>query len=153
MSSPGNRRHWGKQRDTNTQGDTNAQYNRQTTALRSHWPLAGGCRRGMQLQCNAVWELLVSNSRSAERECESAKTALPSNCPNHRPKAPGAGESGLRGNWLQFHGRIEVLSLFPLEKSRNSAESPNLLPHFRYHPMLRRGRRQFKTPNLPYTGV
>ena len=40
--------------DTNTQGDTNTQYNRQTTALRSHRPLAGGCRRGMQLQCSVV---------------------------------------------------------------------------------------------------
>ena len=38
-----------------TRGGTNTQYNRQTTALRSHRPLAGGCRCGMQLQCNVVW--------------------------------------------------------------------------------------------------
>ena len=42
--------------DTREQGDTNAQYNRQTTALHSHRPLASGCRRGMQLQCNVVWD-------------------------------------------------------------------------------------------------
>ena len=30
------------------------QYNRQTTALHSHRPLASGCRRGMQLHCNVV---------------------------------------------------------------------------------------------------
>ena len=41
------------------QGDTNTQYNRQTTALhssslwRSH---TNGCRRGMQLQCSVVWD-------------------------------------------------------------------------------------------------
>ena len=33
-----------------------AQYNRQTTALHSHRPLASGCRRGMQLHCNVVWD-------------------------------------------------------------------------------------------------
>ena len=31
-----------------------AKYNRQTTALHSHWPLASGCRRGMQLYWNVV---------------------------------------------------------------------------------------------------
>ena len=31
-----------------------AQYNRQTTALHSHRPLASGCRRGMQLHRNVV---------------------------------------------------------------------------------------------------
>ena len=41
--------------DTREQGDTNTQYNRQTTALHSHQHLASGCRRGMQLQCNVVW--------------------------------------------------------------------------------------------------
>ena len=30
--------------------------NRQTTALHSHRPLASGCRRGMQLQSNVVWD-------------------------------------------------------------------------------------------------
>ena len=32
------------------------QYNSQTTALHSHQPLASGCRRGMQLLCNVVWD-------------------------------------------------------------------------------------------------
>ena len=52
--------------DTRKQGGTNTQYNRQTTALRSHRPLAGGCRRGMQLQCNVVWicsSLTLANAR------------------------------------------------------------------------------------------
>ena len=50
MSSPRNRRH------QRTQGNTNTQYNRQTTSLHSHRPLASGCRRGMQLQCSVVWD-------------------------------------------------------------------------------------------------
>ena len=54
VTPPRNRRHWGEQGDTNTQGNTNTQYNRQTTSLHSHWPLASGCRRGMQ-SCNATW--------------------------------------------------------------------------------------------------
>ena len=42
-------------RDTKEQGDTNSQYNRQTTALHPNRPVAVGRRRGMQLQCNVVW--------------------------------------------------------------------------------------------------
>ena len=55
--------------DTREQGDTNAQYNRQTTALHSHRPLASGCRRGMQLQCNVVWDcssLLLAPPRTVK---------------------------------------------------------------------------------------
>ena len=50
-------------RDTREQGDTNAQYNSQTTALRSPRLLASGCRRGSS--CNAMWcgIALVFNSR------------------------------------------------------------------------------------------
>ena len=44
-----NRRH------QRTQENTTTQYNRQTTALHSHRPLASACRRGMQLQSNVVW--------------------------------------------------------------------------------------------------
>ena len=46
-------RNWHYQR---TQGNTNTQYSRQTTALHSHRPLASGCRAAdAACSCNAVW--------------------------------------------------------------------------------------------------
>ena len=53
----GNRRHHGPWDTRDQGGDTNGntQYIRQTTALRPYRPLAVGRRRGMQLQCNVVW--------------------------------------------------------------------------------------------------
>ena len=42
-----------KRRTPEDTREHHAQYNRQTTALHSHRPLASGCRRGMQL--HAMW--------------------------------------------------------------------------------------------------
>ena len=43
-----------KQRTPKDTREHHTKYNRQTTALRSHRPLASGGRRGMQLHYNAV---------------------------------------------------------------------------------------------------
>ena len=43
-----------KRRTPKDTREHHTQYNRQTTALHSHRPLASGCRRGMQLHSNVV---------------------------------------------------------------------------------------------------
>ena len=45
-----------KRRTPEDTREHHAQHNRQTNALHSHRPFASGCRRGMQLQCNVVWD-------------------------------------------------------------------------------------------------
>ena len=54
-----------KRRTPEDTREHHTQYNRQTTALHSHRPLASGCRRGMQLHRNVVRDYsLVSISRT-----------------------------------------------------------------------------------------
>ena len=50
-----------KRRTLKDTREHHTQYNRQTTALHSRRPLASGCRRGMQLHCNVVWDYLPSS--------------------------------------------------------------------------------------------
>ena len=68
VSSPGNRRHQGTQgnKGTPTHNTTDKPLH---SALKV--PLASGCRRGMQLQCNVAWN------------CSSLTLALPPHCEGH----------------------------------------------------------------------
>ena len=81
--------------DTREQGDTNTQYNRQTTALRSPRLLASGCRRGSS--CNAMWcgIALAFNSRTPPH-CEGHSCLLSPDCEGHSCPSQCTTEMGRR---------------------------------------------------------
>ena len=99
-----------KRRTPKDTREHHTQYNRQTTALRSHRPLASGCRRGMQLHSNLQCgvRLLVSTSRTCIEKWHRLVRPIEPHC--RRPSAPGrrgvpVGRSGGRCGSTSLVGR------------------------------------------------